>query len=640
MLIFSACHKEANIPEEVRAVINKAGRNKKELTKVIAHYSKKDKDTLKLKAAFFLIKNLDGWYYYKGDLLDKYLDYLKLIRRDRTKGEYFMNSFNDLYGPFSLQECDKHMDLREIKSDQLVGNIDMAFKVWREQPWGKDISFDQFCNFILPFRIQDEKPEYNRANIYRQYNQFLDSVIAIKTDAVAACRALNEKLMDPPWLLTQRISFLPHFSASHLLEYHVGSCRDMTDMAIFAMRATGIPVAIDFLPQWPYRSSGHTWNVVLTKHGKTVMFLGAEDSPGTLHKPFSKKGKVYRYLFVKNPSSLAMQKGPNDIVPPFLLNPRIEDVTDQYAKCFQLSVSLLTPDPIEKLAYLTVFDNKSWSTIDWGRVKGNIAKFSKVEGGIVYLPAYYKQHRVLPANWPFILRENGVIRYLKTDSSHLNHKLILDRTFPVIPDWFLTNAMVGGTFQGANDPDFKDATNLYTVASRSLPFWNSVSVSRPKKFRYVRYLSPYKKPCVIGEMEFYHSNKKLFGQSIGTKGSKDDDPGREYYKATDGAVNTFFEAKVYSDAWTGLDLKKPVLIDMIRFSSAFRDKGALVEGNEYELFYWDRVKQWVSVGTKIFTKSKLTFYKLPSNALYQLKDRTDDTDSRIFTYENGRQVWW
>lgn len=640
MLLFLACNKEVSIPDDVLVVINKAGPNKKELTEVIEHYSKEGKDSLKLRAAYFLIKNLDEWYYYKSDLIDKYLDYLKLIRRDRNKGEYFMKSFNDIYGPFTLKDSDKHFDLQEAKAEQLIGNIDMAFKVWTEQPWGKDILFDQFCNYILPFRIDDEVPEYNRLAIYEEYNHFLDSVIKEKGDAIKACKVLNDKLMNPPWLLTQRISILPHFSASQLLKYHVGSCRDMADMAIFAMRATGIPVTIDFLPQWPYRSSGHTWNVVLNKHGKTVMFLGAEDSPGTLHKPFSKKGKVYRNLFVKNPSSLAMQKDPSDIVPWFLLNPRIEDVTDQYARCFNITVSLLSPDQAEKFAYLTVFDNKAWSAIDWGRVNGNIAKFYKVEGGIVYLPGYYKRHRIIPANWPFILQEDGSVRYLKPDSSRVHNKMVLERIFPVIPDWFLTNAVVGGTFQGANDPDFKDATNIYTITSRPLPFWNSLVVSCDKKFRYVRYLSPFKKPCVMGELEFYNNNSKLSGQPIGAGGAKDDDPARTSDKAIDGNINTFFEAKTKSDAWTGLDLKRPVSIDKIKYSSAFRDRGAFIEGNVYELLYWDRVKQWVSTGTKVATKSKLIFDKLPSNALYQLKDRTSDADSRIFTYENGKQVWW
>ena len=38
----------------------------------------------------------------------------------------------------------------------LVSNIEWAFKVWREQPWGKNVSFEQFCEYILPYRIGNE----------------------------------------------------------------------------------------------------------------------------------------------------------------------------------------------------------------------------------------------------------------------------------------------------------------------------------------------------------------------------------------------------------------------------------------------------------------------------------------------------
>jgi hypothetical protein len=42
-----------------------------------------------------------------------------------------------------------------------------------------------------------------------------------------------------------------------------GICADFTNMAISVFRSQGIPVALDFTPQWAFRSLGHTWNVVL-----------------------------------------------------------------------------------------------------------------------------------------------------------------------------------------------------------------------------------------------------------------------------------------------------------------------------------------------------------------------------------------
>ena len=36
----------------------------------------------------------------------------------------------------------------------------------------------------------------------------------------------------------------------------------------------------------------------------------------------------------------------------------------------------------------------------------------------------------------------------------------------------------------------------------------------------------------------------------------------------------------------------------------------------------------------------LEYDSVPSQGLYVLKDRTKGWEELIFTYENGRQVWW
>lgn len=42
------------------------------------------------------------------------------------------------------------------------------------------------------------------------------------------------------------------------------------------MRSIGIPVMLDFTPQWPFRSMGHYWNVLLDNTGKNLAFGGCE----------------------------------------------------------------------------------------------------------------------------------------------------------------------------------------------------------------------------------------------------------------------------------------------------------------------------------------------------------------------------
>ena len=64
--------------------------------------------------------------------------------------------------------------------------------------------------------------------------------------------------------------------------------------------------------------------------------------------------------------------------------------------------------------------------------------------------------------------------------------------------------MVGGVFQGANDPDFTNATTLFTITAA--PAYSTLTpqtVTSTTAFRYVRYLSPNNGYGNVAEVEFY-----------------------------------------------------------------------------------------------------------------------------------------
>jgi len=637
--IIISCN-EPTIDPGIKNSLMKSGKNRSELIKVIDYYGWKKKDSLKLRAANYLISNLEDRYYFEGNLLDKYMLYSKLVLRDLDAGPYIMSSLNRKYGSFSHEKINVKYDLREIKAEQLISTIDMAFKVWEEQPWGKDYSFDQFCKYILPHRVNDEIPDYNREEIYEMYNHLLDSVRLKNGDAMQACIVLNNKLRKDGWILSSRASFLPNFSASHLIANRVGTCRDMADLPLHIMRAVGVPVAQDFIPQWAYRNIGHTFNVVLDKNGKHIPFLGAEDSPGTPHRPGAKRGKVYRNTFEKNLSSLAAIKSPEDFVPEFLTNPRILDVTNEYSNCFSLDISLpIIPQTNNKYAYLCVFDNKSWVPIGWSKVKDKEASFDNFEAGIVYLPAYYSEDGVIPAQFPFVFGMDGEPHYLTPDTNRLIKQMNIKRLYPNTPEMFVVDDAMGGTFQGANSSDFRDAVDLYHFLDRALPYWNNIPVKSDQKFRFFRFVSSSKKPCNVSEIEIYSNhNKKLKGLAIGS--DNDGLHGSNIENAFDGDINTFFNASSNS-SWVGMDFGTEVSINEVRFVSKL-DVGAdmLINADEeYELKYW-KDGDWKILGEQVAKGNALTFNNIPSNSLFLLHNKTKSVEERIFVYEDGEQVWY
>jgi len=642
LLAFTApsCHQN-KIPEETQSIIDNSG-NRFQLEKVVNHYSKQPTDSIKLKAAYFLINNMDGWYYYSGKQLDEYQQYDKLIRRDPNHGEYFMHSFNRLYDPFSFHNLIKKNDLQSVSAEELITNIDMAFKVWERQPWGKSIDFNDFCEYILPYRIKDEIPEYNRGEIYEKFNPLLDSIRNVKGTVVEAGRIINDALNTPRWIFTERTSFLPHFQASQIIKYRTGSCREMTSLAFYVMRATGIPVAIDFVQQWPYRDSGHEFNVLLDSNKKMIAFLGAEDSPGTPHKPLTKKGKVFRHIFENNPESLANFIRSGDEVPDFLNDKKIRDVTDEYARVHSVNILLDSNStvhlPKQRLVYLSVFNNTNWVPIDGVTIKDHEAHFKKIEGGIVYMAGYFHQLKIIPAGYPFILDDFGNIHYLKPDHQKMYPLMLLSRLFPITADNYNTWAIKGCHFQGAKRADFSDARDLYVIPNKPNPFWNTVGVKLKESFRYVRFWSPAN--TNMGEIEFYSKGRKLIGEPIGTNTGWYRE--KSFVRAFDGDTFTEFNSSgSTTPTWAGLDLHSTHSIDSIRYSPPLSEDSTarILPNHNYELFYWES-GNWVSAGSKNSKGQTITFSLIPENALYLLKDKTQQVKERIFTYQNGKQIWW
>ena len=65
---------------------------------------------------------------------------------------------------------------------------------------------------------------------------------------------------------------------------------------------------------------------------------------------------------------------------------------------------------------------------------------------------------------------------------------------------------------------------------------------------------------------------------------------------------------------------------------------AIEPGRQYELFVWDN--GWVSKGEKTAEGTTLTFDDVPADHLYWLVVKDSRKLERIFTFDDGQQVWW
>lgn len=56
--------------------------------------------------------------------------------------------------------------------------------------------------------------------------------------------------------------------------------------------------------------------------------------------------------------------------------------------------------------------------------------------------------------------------------------------------------------------------------------------------------------------------------------------------------------------------------------------------------YWSEAGEWKSAGKVIADKEQVTYNDIPSQTLYLLPNHSRGNEERIFTYENGTQIWW
>ncbi|RLD90231.1 MAG: hypothetical protein DRJ09_04840 [Bacteroidetes bacterium] len=408
-----------SIPSDVQKVLDDAGENKKELLKVLRHY-KKPKDSLKLKAAYFLIGNMNGQCYAKAKLVDTSGNRVKFNVLDYPDYKTMVAAWDSVekqIGSIDYTRDTLIYDINIITAKYLIENIDLAFKAWHK-PWARQLTFDQFCEYVLPYRDSNEPLEPWRRRMYKKYSWVQDSMADI-TNPTEACVLINNEIKS--WYKFDPL-FYRHptdLGLSEMEEYKRGRCEDMTNLALYAMRSQGVPVMSDYTPAWPNTGNNHAWNATMTKDGKVVIFMGGLDNPYE-YKLGNKKAKVYRKTFGRQKGSLAMTKPDYEKVPGWLASSHYTDVTKEYIPVVDVKLKLERPKPDSvNYAYLYVFNSGDWKAIHWGKINGDSVTFTDMGQDIAYLPCYFKNGKYLPAGTPFILREDGTINELVADTLHV-----------------------------------------------------------------------------------------------------------------------------------------------------------------------------------------------------------------------------
>jgi hypothetical protein len=211
-----------------------------------------------------------------------------------------------------------------------------------------------------------------------------------------------------------------------MLTMKMGRCKDMTNLAIAAMRANGIPVTSDYTPYWANSGNNHAWNAVLAD-GRAIPFMGCGADPGNYHL-WGKLAKVYRKMYAYQPENLAFKLKSWEKAPGWLSGKSYRDVTREYVPVSDVTITLDSIPDSTRFAYLCVFNSGDWGAIHWGEIRNRQVSFHDMGRDIVYLPAFYRHKELQPAGPPFILTTEGEILPLQGSDTAATQQIELIST--------------------------------------------------------------------------------------------------------------------------------------------------------------------------------------------------------------------
>ncbi|MFC1475319.1 transglutaminase-like domain-containing protein, partial [Candidatus Zixiibacteriota bacterium] len=410
---------------QINNALNSAEENRTELEKVITHYQNSD-DTLKLKAALYLIANMEDHSYVTYNLIDSSGEVVNFNVQEFPNYDSLLKVVEIIEkerGEMDYEKSEKIFDNKTIKAEFLIEQIESAFKAWREKPWANNLPYLDFCRYVLPYRGSNEPLEKWREYFLDKYKDLPDKMLE-PTDAIEAANIINDDIKS--WFgFDERYYFHPTDQGlSEMLENKLGRCEDMTNLTIYAMRANGLAVTSDYTPYWANTGNNHAWNAIVKPSGEVIPFMGAESNPGKYKLAYN-YAKIYRKMYNQNLSNLIFQERKQEAIPRWLSGKSYIDVTADYIDVSDVTIKFEQeiPDSID-IAYICVFNSGKWKPIHWGWVKNGKAVFTDMVTDIAYLPALYINEEIVPYASPFILEKDKSIKYLTPDeNSKINAEL-------------------------------------------------------------------------------------------------------------------------------------------------------------------------------------------------------------------------
>ena len=162
-----------------------------------AHYSD---DAEKRRAAAWLLDNMPYHGTVRSPLQDEYYNRLTAIEHSTAYPECEPLIYALADSVYAVQEkgFERVADADAVTAEYLIGNIDHAFDRWRNGSFARHLSFSEFCEWLLPYRLTNENLCEWRERLYGEYKRGLDAISQIadkNRSAYWAAAQVNDIIM-------------------------------------------------------------------------------------------------------------------------------------------------------------------------------------------------------------------------------------------------------------------------------------------------------------------------------------------------------------------------------------------------------------------------------------------------------------
>ncbi|CAD0005509.1 hypothetical protein [Flavobacterium chungangense] len=616
LLTLLSCSKNSS---PLSQALEMAADNRQELQNVLDLYSKNSSDSLRYKAAEFLIENMPGHNSEKKiNGFNSAFDSISNYPMNDYRKAVFRKILDSVSKETDTNKAKLLPDINTINSKYLINNINLAFNAWNKIPKQKRASFDDFCNFILPYKNSDEPiSENSRKELALKYSwvpKLLNEGKSLRYVVDSITREFDFQI-----IIEIRTFYPQTLSINEVEKSRFGLCDDGVNYFVNVFRSLGIISARDMTPHWGnHPALGHSWLYV--KYGNE------EYSTDVVGNIDLKKEYIGESLPKVMRKTYSLQQN-------YIYAPNLKDVTSTYVPTVKINIDKLFSTSSTK-PVLCVFDvNDQWKAISFGQNHDNNFTFNDVGINVLYMAASLENNTVIPINYPFFIDSSKKIHFFKPDKSTYNSSILLRKCGLSSPknrriiDWIKN--LNQGVFQGSDTKDFKNAITLYNISNFNSTHIQTVKVKSVKKFKYVRFYSN-KKETYLSLLAFYNvDGENLDGEVVKINNRK--------FKWENGAFDndplSFSGGKDFS---LGLHFLKPQLIGSIAFQVR-NDNNHINTGEKYELFYWQ--KGWKTLG-KQTAKDTTLYYNTPKNSLLWLKNYSTGKEEHIFYIDKKHKQRW